>query len=103
MASKAILYAEDRPFVATWLQQARALEGSDSRTLLISALWAISPAMCQAVLRVRTAGQVDPRLIHPFADIAGGPADRAAGGGAGSKSERESRTASREELLGAGK
>jgi glycosyltransferase involved in cell wall biosynthesis len=103
MASKAILHAEECPLVAEWLRRARALNRSDKTAFLLSVLWELSPALCRQVLRVRTRSEGDPRLLHPFGDIARNSTNRSTGADTSPGGRRTSRAAGDRQLIGAGK
>lgn len=69
MASKVLVYDGDHGYVGPWLLRARALDPADWRGASLFAAYKASPALCRRVLRVRSARQVDPLTIAPFADL----------------------------------
>jgi hypothetical protein len=86
MASKTLVHEGDTRQVAGWLRRARASNRFDVRAVTMSALYAMSPALCRWVLRLKTSRQGDPRLFRPFADIAAGWSNRRNGPAAGQAS-----------------
>jgi glycosyltransferase involved in cell wall biosynthesis len=69
MASRALVFDADGPHVAEWLRQSRTLQPSQSYATCLSILYALSPALCKLLLRIRTFRQQDPRTVVPFADL----------------------------------
>lgn len=69
MASKTSIHGTDQSRVRNWLDAARKLNPKDVRALVLWLLHCIHPKLLSMVLRVKTAREVDPRSIHPFADM----------------------------------
>jgi glycosyltransferase involved in cell wall biosynthesis len=69
MASEAIERDSDEALVTGWLRRARALNPADRRTRWLAHLYALSPALCQRILRVKSRNRMSPRDQAPFADL----------------------------------
>lgn len=69
MASKSLVYEGDHAYLAEWLRHAYDLDRTNPRGAFIYAVYRTSPALCKRILRARTARQVDPLTISPFADL----------------------------------
>jgi hypothetical protein len=69
MASKTLLYEPQVEQVSDWLRRSRALNPADRRATLLSKIYAVSPVLCRALLKLRTLRQCDERRRPPFADL----------------------------------
>ena len=69
MASKAIQRGLRNKYITDWLQRAMHLNPADRKSMLIYGLFRVHPTLSQKFLNLRTAGQIDPLDISPFADL----------------------------------
>lgn len=69
MAGMTAIHGQDRTHVRHWLDRARRLNPSDWRAMLLWLLDRIHPKLLSVALKLRDTYDVDPRTIHPFADM----------------------------------
>jgi glycosyltransferase involved in cell wall biosynthesis len=69
MAGMTAIHGSDRSHVQKWLDSARRLNPADWRASILWLLCQAHPKLLKAALKVRSPHSVDPRTIHPFADM----------------------------------
>ncbi len=71
MGSKAMERGQQHEHISTWLHRSRTLSPSDRRSLMLSTLYNLSPALCGLPLRARTRIRPasSPSQQAPFADM----------------------------------
>jgi hypothetical protein len=69
IATKSMTYGKDQSHLPYWLDKSRRLNPTDWRAMLLSLIFLIHPKLLRMLLRLRNTRQVDPRTIHPFADM----------------------------------
>lgn len=69
MAGMTAVHGSDQSLVQEWLDTARRLNPADWRTVVLWLLHHIHPKLLNMILRIKAPRDVDPRTIHPFADM----------------------------------
>jgi glycosyltransferase involved in cell wall biosynthesis len=69
MASKALLNGGNHPYISEWLRLSRKLNPADRKGTSLSALYNVSPRLCQLLLRAKTLVQSRDPQASPFWDI----------------------------------
>lgn len=69
MVSKTIVHGQNQTKVMKWLDRSRKLNPSDWRATILWLLLQINPRLLSALLKAKGGWDVDPRTVHPFADI----------------------------------